>query len=103
MLSVKREGLPNRRDNTSFGFEFEQNRYRATAGYFPDGRLAEIFLDTEKAGTPLQQNAETSAILTSLALQHGVHVDTVRHSVHGPISIALDYFCKVMVCRTPGP
>jgi hypothetical protein len=102
MSSAKREHLPNRRDNFSFSFEFEQHRYRATAGHFPDGRLAEIFLDTEKAGTPLQQNAETSAILASLALQHGVHVDTVRHSVRGPISVALNYFSKISALAKSG-
>jgi hypothetical protein len=88
----KRERLPNRRPHIAFSFEFESHRYRATAGWFPDGRLAEIFLDTNKVGTPLQLNAETSAVLTSLLLQHGVVAETIRHAVNGPIRIALEHF-----------
>jgi ribonucleoside-diphosphate reductase alpha chain len=52
--------------------------------------LAEIFLDTGKINTPLQQNAETAAILVSLLLQHGVSIASIRHSVRGPIAVALD-------------
>jgi hypothetical protein len=94
---MKRESLPNRRRSVAFTFEFESHKYRATASRFTNGRLAEIFLDADKAGTPLQLNAETAAILTSLALQHGVDVETIRHSVNGPIAVALDHFTKVEV------
>lgn len=89
---TERKRLPNRRDNSSFSFEFEQHQYRATAGYFADGGLAEIFLDTDKLGTPLASNANNAAILTSLLLQHGVLPEDIRHSVSGPIAIALAAF-----------
>lgn len=89
-----RERLPNRRNGLSFSFECEGHRYRATAGHFPDGRLAEIFLDTGKSGTPLQVNASNAAILTSLLLQHGVAPETIRHSVAGPIAVALAEFSE---------
>ena len=89
---TSRKLLPNRRPNTSLGFECEGFSYRATAGYFDDGTLAEIFLNTGKLGTPLQSNAETAAILTSLLLQHGVAPDVIRHSVAGPIAVALAKF-----------
>ena len=62
-----------------------------------DGRLAEIFLDTDKAGTPLQLNAETAAIIASLRLQHGVAPETIMNSVNGPIAVALDHFTKIGV------
>ena len=96
-MSALRKYLPNRRRSIAFTFEFEGHRYRATASHFDDGRLAEIFLDTDKAGTPLQLNAETAAILASLCLQHGVGAETIRHSVNGPIAVALDHFTKVEV------
>jgi hypothetical protein len=84
-------GLPNRRGNISFGFQCEGHGYRATAGYFDDGGLAEIFLDVPgKAGTSVQSNANTAAILTSLLLQHAVAPETIRGSVSGPIAVALD-------------
>lgn len=85
-----RRTLPNHRKCVSFNFEHEGHRYRASASRFADGCLAEIFLDTGKINTPLQQNAETSAILVSLLLQHGVEPETIRHSISGPIAIALE-------------
>jgi hypothetical protein len=88
-----RERLPNKRANTSLSFEHEGHRYRATAGRFADGRLAEIFLDVHgKLGTPLQSNADNAAILASLLLQHGVTPEAIRHSVTGPIALALAKF-----------
>jgi hypothetical protein len=65
----------------------------ATAGFYPDGiTLGEIFLDTGKINTPLQSNADTAGILASLLLQHGVDPEVIRHSVTGPIAIALQMF-----------
>jgi hypothetical protein len=85
-----REILPTRRFNRSFSFECEGHGYRATAGWFDDGRLAEIFLHAPgKMGTPLQANADTAAILASLLLQYGVDPEVIRHSITGPIAIAL--------------
>jgi hypothetical protein len=92
---TNRKRLPERRNNVSFGFDFEGFTYRATAGHFDDGTLAEIFLEVPgKAGTPLESNANTAAILTSLLLQHGVAPDAVQHSVAGPIAIALAKFSE---------
>jgi hypothetical protein len=85
-----RTRLPDRRFSVGFNFEHEGHRYRATASRYADGRLGEIFLDTGKINTPLQQNAETSAVLVSLLLQHGVGVDEILHSISGPIAVALD-------------
>ena len=87
---MTRARLPNRRRSLAFSFEHEGHRYRATATRYENGQLAEIFLDTGKINTPLQQNAETSAILVSLLLQHGVPLETIRHSINGPIAAALD-------------
>jgi hypothetical protein len=87
---MTRDHLPNRRNSITFDFECEEHRYRATASFFHDGRLAEIFLDTDKPNTPLQSNAENCAILASLSLQHGVAVDTILHSLSGPIAMALN-------------
>jgi hypothetical protein len=88
-----REHLPTRHANSSFSFEHEGHQYRATAGRFADGRLAEIFLHAPgKMGTPLQANADTAAILASLLLQYGVDPEVIRHSITGPIEIVLQTF-----------
>ena len=94
---MTRHRLANRRANETYTFEFDGHRYRASAGRFPNGDLAEIFLDVAKAGSTLQQTAECAAILTSLALQYGVPPETIRHVVNGPIAVALDHFIKVAV------
>jgi hypothetical protein len=94
---MTRQRLTNRRDNETFTFEHDGHRYRASAGRFPNGDLAEIFLDVARAGSTLQQTAECAAILTSLALQHSVPPETIRHAVNGPIAVALDHFIKVAV------
>jgi len=92
---TNRQRLPDRRNNVSFGVEFEGFIYRASAGHFDDGRLAEIFLDVPgKLGTPLQSNANTAAVLASLLLQHGVAPEVISHSITGPIAIALAEFSK---------
>ena len=88
-MSVRRM-LPNRRTNVSFGFECEGHHYRATASRFADGALGELFLNTGKPSTTLRSNAETSAVLVSLLLQHGVPPKVIAHSIAGPIKIALE-------------
>jgi hypothetical protein len=94
---MTRHRLADRRANEAYVFEHDGHRYRASAGRFPDGDLAEIFLDVAKAGSTLQQTAECAAILTSLALQHNVPPETILRAVSGPIHVALDHFLKVSV------
>jgi hypothetical protein len=90
---TNRKRLPERRNNVSFGFDFEGFTYRATAGHFDDGTLAEIFLDVPgKLGTPLQSNADTAAVLTSLLLQHGVAPEVISHSITGRYRSRLQSF-----------
>ena len=60
-----REPLRNKRPSVGFNFTHEGHCYRATASRFPDGRLAELFLDAGKFNSPLQQHAETAAVLVS--------------------------------------
>ena len=86
---MKREHLPSRRGSTVVGFDHGGHQYRATGSCFADGRLAEVFLDVGKAGSSVQIHADDAAILASLALQHGVPVEAIRHSVGGPIARAI--------------
>jgi hypothetical protein len=86
-----RESLKNRRGSISFNFVHDGRTYHATATRYPDGRLAEIFLDCGKAGSTVQQHAEATAVLASLALQHGVAAQTIIHAVQGgPLATALE-------------
>jgi hypothetical protein len=98
-LSVARERLPNRREHTVINFTTADGfQYTAGLGYFDDGRLAEIFLNAEKVGTAIETAARDSAVVASLALQHGVPADTIRHALtrnsngdaSGPLGKLLD-------------
>jgi hypothetical protein len=86
---MSRRHLPNRRSAEIRTFEHSGCRYRVTFGCFSDGSLAEIFLDTGKLNSTLQQHADDAGVLVSLLLQHGVAPDTIKRSISGPIRTAL--------------
>jgi hypothetical protein len=94
-----RERLPTRRGSMTFGFDCGPHRYVATVSYFPDtDRLAEIFLGNGRAGSDIDAAAKDSAVVASIALQHGVPIDVIRKALlrdsHGwpssPLGVVLD-------------
>jgi hypothetical protein len=93
-----RRRLPNRRACSTFSFECSGLRYSATIARFSDGSVAEIFLGNAKAGSHSDSAAKDSAVVCSLALQHGVPLETIRRALlrdsHGrassPLGVALD-------------
>jgi hypothetical protein len=95
---MPRQRLKNRRPCETLNFECNGQRYSATIARFSDGRLAEIFLGNSKAGSHSDSAAKDSAIVASLALQHGVPLETIRKALlrdsHGrassPLGAALD-------------
>jgi hypothetical protein len=89
----------NRRERTLVNFTTSDGfRYIAGLGYFDDGCLAEIFLNAEKIGTAIKTAARDSAVVASLALQHGVPAETMRRALtrngngkaSGPLGTLLD-------------
>jgi hypothetical protein len=94
-----RQHLPNRRACETIGFECNSLHYVATVGFFVDGRLAEIFLSNAKAGSHSDSAAKDSAVICSLALQHGVPLETIRRALlrdangwaSSPLGVALDH------------
>ena len=80
-MTAARERLPNRRGNETFNFECSGLRYSATVGRFADGRVAEIFLENHKADSQAGANARDCAVVCSLALQHGVELETIRRAL----------------------
>jgi hypothetical protein len=97
-----RQRLANRRNSETFSFECNGLDYTATISFFPDQRLAEIFLSNCKAGSHSDAAARDSAVVCSLALQYGVPVETIRHALlrdgHGvassPLGMALDLIAE---------
>jgi hypothetical protein len=84
-----RQRLPNRRGSVRFSFQHDGALYSATLSKFQDGRLAEIFINVEKPDSALAMHANDAAVLASLLLQHGVTAAAIRHSIAGPLAIAL--------------
>ena len=48
---MTRELLPQRRPSEPFTFEHAGFDYRGTIGFYPDGRIGEVFLSAAKSGT----------------------------------------------------
>jgi hypothetical protein len=86
-LTAQRQTLPQRRQSETITVPFAGERYHVTTGFFDDGRTGEIFINrirdkaAAKLGGQLDGVCRDSAILLSLALQHGVSLDTIRHAV----------------------
>ena len=97
-MTVNRERLPNRRASESFAIECERIGYAVTISRFRDGRLAEIFLSSAKAGSASDAAAKDAAVVCSIALQHGVPAAAIRHALlrnvqgaaSSPLGVALD-------------
>jgi hypothetical protein len=85
----ERQRLNNRRGSLRFSFRHDGALYSATLSKFPDGRLAEIFIDAHKPDSALAVHANDAAVLASILLQHGVTAAAIRHSIAGPLASAL--------------
>jgi hypothetical protein len=78
---TSRERLPNRRTAETFELQANKLRYVCTIGRFVNGRLAEIFLRNDKAGSHADACARDSAVICSIALQHGVPVAVLARAL----------------------
>jgi hypothetical protein len=81
-----------------FDIDVSGRRYRCSISRYPDGRLAEIFISNNKAGSDSDCAARDSAVVCSIALQFGVPIETIRRALmrdaqgrpNGPLGVALD-------------
>jgi len=97
-MTNTRRRLLDRRGLELVNFEHSGFRYTATIGRFPDGGLAEIFLNVDKSGTAIETIARDAAIVASIALQYGTPADVIRHAItrngdgsaSGPLGTLLD-------------
>jgi hypothetical protein len=98
MTQAIRERLLNRRLGVTFNFECAGLQYTCTIGRFHDGRIAEIILGNHKSNSAADTGARDSAIVASIALQHGADIETIRKALcrdgrgraSGPLGTALD-------------
>ena len=78
---MTRARLQDRRPALALDFEHGGQRFRAHIGTYPDGRVAEIFLDAAKGNSAIDDLASDSAILISLLLQHGATLSEIAHAL----------------------
>ncbi|CAN7604582.1 TSCPD domain-containing protein [Bosea sp. LjRoot237] len=78
---MPRERLSNRRESQNVTFWHAGREYTARVSFYPDGRLAEVFLDNGKVGSDAQVNCRDAAVAMSLLLQHGCAAGDVARSL----------------------
>ncbi len=101
-MTAARTRLPNRRPSETFALECNGLSYLATISRFHDGRLAEIFISNAKAGSHSDAAAKDAAVVASIALQHGVPINVIRHALlrdsrgraSSPLGCALDVIAE---------
>jgi ribonucleoside-diphosphate reductase alpha chain len=71
-----RERLPKRRQSQTTSFTVGGAEGYLTAGTYDDGRLGELFLKFGKQGSTLAGVMDAFSIVTSVALQYGVPLET---------------------------
>jgi ribonucleoside-diphosphate reductase alpha chain len=72
-----RERLPATRSSLTHKFEIGDLEGYLTVGLYPDGRPGELFLKIAKHGSTVSGLADAVAVLTSLAFQHGVPIESL--------------------------
>src|SRR4249919_284860 len=96
---MNRRRLPNRRFAETMNFSVSDQNYIVTLGRFPNGDIAEIFINSSmRLGSTADINAVDGALAVSLALQYGCPLEILRSgmkrnadgSPQGPLGAALD-------------
>jgi ribonucleoside-diphosphate reductase alpha chain len=81
LVGGARHRLPNRRNSSTISTRFRGADFAITYSRFGDGSVAEIFISPTKVGSDAAEDARDAAIIISLALQSGVGLDQLRHSI----------------------
>jgi hypothetical protein len=100
---MTRKPLPNRRIHETIRFQHWGMKFIAGLGRAnANSPISEVFLNTGKTGEQSETLARDSAVLLSLALQHGVPLETIGHALtrnadgspSGPIGALVDLVGK---------
>jgi hypothetical protein len=94
--------LPNRRPCETFQLEVAGLKYTASVGRLPNGRIGELFLTNHRTNSAADTNARDSAIVFSVAVQHGADLEVIRKALcrdsqgraSGPLGAALDLIAE---------
>jgi hypothetical protein len=78
-----RDLLPQRRRAETFTLQYggQNTVFDITTGHYPDGEVGEVFVSGAKVGSEMESVTRDAAVILSLAIQHGVPLDTIRHAI----------------------
>ena len=76
-----RNRLPDRRECSTFDVWHGGQRFHVSVGHFRDGSIAELFITGPKSGSDLEAVVHDAAIILSIAAQHNVPLDPIRHAI----------------------
>lgn len=101
---MAREILPGRRYCENFPLWLDGREHQISLGFYLDGRVAEVFIESARVGTPYNLLMKEAAIALSFALQHGCTVETMRSAMprtsegapEGLLGVLLDRVVEMM-------
>ena len=80
---MSRKRLPDTRQAVTKKFKVGDMRLYATAGFYEDGRLGEVFIKADRKGSFATGALDAWAICLSLGLQHGVPLEVYTTKLRG--------------------
>lgn len=72
--------LPSERDSLTHRFTIADFKGYLTIGFYPDGRIGEVFIEAEKQGSTLSGVLGAFGRSISIGLQHGIPIDHFTQS-----------------------
>ena len=99
-----RSSLPVKRRSETFTVWLGVEPYIVTCGFYPDGRLGEVFVSGSKSGFATETVARDGAVVLSIALQYGAPIEVIagaitRDDLGEPTSIIGEVLDKIMELR----
>jgi hypothetical protein len=78
---MSRKTLPLRRHCETFDIGYNSTQYTISVGLYENQEVAEVFITGAKAGSEFEAVARDAAVVLSIALQYGVPVHVLAHSI----------------------
>lgn len=81
----ERRRLPDRRHQVSFEFEHAGLFFNLGIGFYEDGRYGEVFMSSDKPGSPIEAIARDAAVvlLKDAPVSHGALAKMQRQAIKG--------------------
>lgn len=76
----QRERLPKRRASKTYELEYDGQKIYVGVGIYPDGRVGELFVNTQKNGSMMRTSLGSWAMAVSKALQFGMPLKEAIHT-----------------------